>query len=232
MKDNKKIKVLIVDDEVLIAEQLNLILQELNYEVSGIAYNQSSAIEKLQATPPDIAILDIKINGENQGFEIAKFIRENMNIPFVFLTSFADKSTVNEASELTPDAYLLKPFDETDIFSTLKIVLNRHNKINSYFTIKSGHKTHKVKEDDLLYIKSADKYIEIYTKTKRYLKRESINTFITNNNLQDVIRVHRSYAVKLNNIDYVNGSELFISNQKIPISNTYKNSFKKAFDSL
>ena len=76
MKDNKKIKVLIVDDEVLIAEQLNLILQELNYEVSGIAYNQSSAIEKLQATPPDIAILDIKINGENQGFEIAKFIRQ------------------------------------------------------------------------------------------------------------------------------------------------------------
>ena len=76
--DNKKTKVLIVDDEVFISEQLNAVLIELGYRVTAIAYNTSTAIESLKSNPPDIAVLDIKMHGENQGFAIAKYIREHM----------------------------------------------------------------------------------------------------------------------------------------------------------
>ncbi len=68
------------------------------------------------------------MHGENQGFEIAEYIRDHMDIPFLFLTSFADESTVNEASVLTPEGYLLKPFNERDIYSTLNVVLKRYEK--------------------------------------------------------------------------------------------------------
>jgi DNA-binding LytR/AlgR family response regulator len=232
MLDKRKSKVLIVDDEVFISEQLNTILEDLGYEVTDIAFNTESAINSLHANPPDIAILDINMHGKNQGFEIANYINENLDIPFIFLTSFADEATVKEASKLTPEGYLLKPFNEANIFSTLNIVLNRYTKNNTYFNIKIGHEIHKVKEEDLLFIMSSDKYIEIQTKTKKYLKRDTIDNFIAENELTDICRVHRSYAVKLHNIESVKGAVININNEEIPISNTYKENFKKVYSAF
>jgi len=226
-KIEKKIaKVLIVDDEVFISEQLNSVLVELGYHVTEIAYNASSAIKSLMSNPPDIAILDIKMHGENQGFTIARYIRENMEIPFIFLTSFADESTVKEASNWSPDGYLLKPFNEKDVFSTLNIVLKRYEKKDRFFNLKIGYEVHKINVNHLLWIKASDKYIEIHTKNKSYLKRESIESFIDSNKLSVLIRIHRSYAVNLNNIDRVKGRKAFIGNQEIPISKTYHPALK------
>ncbi|MBU2940003.1 response regulator [Lacinutrix sp. C3R15] len=230
MRDKTKSKVLIVDDDVFISEQLSSILEDLGYLVTEIAFNAESAIQALKTNTPDIAILDINMHGRNQGFEIATYIRENLNIPFIFLTSFADESTVNKAAKLTPDAYLLKPFNEANIFSTLNIVLNRYKKVNKYFNIKIGHEIHNLKEDDLLFIMSSDKYIEIHTKTKKYLKRGTINSFLQQKELKGICRVHRSYAVKLDNIESVKGNTIHINNLEIPISNTYKQDFKNAYN--
>ncbi len=155
-----------------------------------------------------------------------------MDIPFVFLTSFSDKATVNEASELSPEGYLLKPFNEADIFSTLNVALTRSANKHPYFTIKIGHEVHKVKVDDLLFIMSSDKYIEIQTKTRSYLKRDGIDSFIKDNDLPGIIRVHRSYAVKTENVSSVKGSNLLINEYEIPISKTYEEAFKKAYNSL
>jgi len=229
MQGKSKIKVLIVDDDVFISEQLNAILKDLGYEVQEIAFDAQSAINSLNVTPPDIAILDIKMHGENQGFIIAKYIKEHLDIPFIFLTSFADESTVQEASKLAPDGYLLKPFNERDIFSTLNIILNRHIKNIKYIDLKVGHNVHKVKIEDLLWVKSSDKYIEIETSQRSYIKRDGIESFIESNKLLELIRVHRSYAVKIEKVDSVNGSVLLINNHEIPISKTYEKAFKKAY---
>ena len=227
---NKKIKVLIVEDEVFISEQLNVILVELDYNVTSIAYDTPTAIESLNSNPPDLAILDIKMHGENQGFIIAEYIREHMDIPFVFLTSFADETTVKIASEFAPDGYLLKPFNERDIFSTLNVVLKRFEKKDLYFNLKIGHEVHKVKLNDLLWIQSADKYIEIHTTHKRYVKRDGIDSFMGTNNLDDLFRVHRSYAVNLTKIDSVKGQSILIGQIKIPISNSFYEGFLQVFN--
>lgn len=232
MPDKNKKKVLIVDDEVFISEQLNIILQGLDYEVTGMAYDTKSALDSLKLNPPDIAILDIKMHGENQGFKIADYIKKNMDIPFVFLTSFADESTVNKASELTPDGYLLKPFNERDIFSGLHMALNRYEKKAQFIDIKIGHEVHKVRLNDILWIQSSDKYIEIHSTDRRYLKRESIESFIEFINLPDIIRVHRSYAVNITQVDSVKSSSIFIDNEEIPISKSYHEAFIKAFQSI
>jgi len=229
MQDKRKRKVLIVDDDVFISEQLSAILKDLAYDVQEIAFDTQSAIDSLKVSSPDIAILDIKMHGENQGFIIAKYIKEYLDIPFIFLTSFADEATVNEASQLAPDGYLLKPFNERDIFSTLNIVLNKYIKKVKYIDLKVGHNVHKVKTEDLLWVKSSDKYIEIQTSKRSYIKRDGIESFIASNKLLGLIRVHRSYAVKIEKIDSVNGSTLLINNHEIPISKTYEKVFKKAY---
>lgn len=227
-----KTKVLIVDDEVLISEQLNVILEDIGYQITDIAFNTESALVSLKENPPEIAILDIKMHGKNQGFEIAKYIKENMDIPFIFLSSFADNSTVNEASKFEPNAYILKPFNEANIYSTLKIVLSNHAKNNNFFEVRIGHEVFKIKEDDLLYIMSADKYIEIHTKTQTFLKRDSIDTFIQDNNLTGIIRIHRSYVVKLSNINSVKGKTIYIKDIELKISNTYLEDFNNAFNRI
>lgn len=227
--DSNKTKVLIVDDQVFISEQLNAILTELDFEVTTIAYNALTAIESLKLNPPELAILDIKMHGENQGFIIAKYIREHMDIPFLFLTSFADEPTVKKASEFSPDGYLLKPFNERDIFSTLNIVLNRFEKKHQFFNLKIGHEVHKIKVKDLLWIQSSDKYIEIHTTNKRYVKRDGIDSFISNNNLNDLFRIHRSYAVNLTKIDSIKGQNILIGKVEIPISKSYYQAFSSAF---
>jgi len=229
MQDKIKKKVLIVDDDVFISEQLSAILKNLEYEVLEIAFDTQSAINTLKVTPPDIAILDIKMHGENQGFIIAEYIKDHLDIPFIFLTSFADEATVNEASKLGPDGYLLKPFNERDIFSTLNIILNRYIKKIKYIDLKIGHSVHKVKVEDLLWVKSSDKYIEIQTSERSYIKRDGMESFLESNKLLELTRVHRSYAVKMEKIDSVNGSMLLIKNHEIPISKSYEKAFRKAY---
>jgi len=229
MQDKRKKKVLVVEDDVFISEQLSAILKDLEYDVQEIAFDAQSAIDSLKVTPPDIAILDIKMHGENQGFAIAKYIRDHMDIPFIFLTSFADESTVNEASKLTPDGYLLKPFNERDIFSTLNVILNKYVKKIKYLDLKIGHSVHKVNIEDLLWVKSSDKYVEIQTSQRTYVKRDGIESFLESNKLLRLIRVHRSYAVRIEKVDSMNGSILVIDNQEIPISKTYEKAFKKKY---
>lgn len=117
-----KKRILIVEDEVFIAEELSYIVQELGFEITDIAFDAQSAINSLKKSEPDLAILDIRMHGRNQGFEIARYIKENLDIPFLFLTSFADKTTVEEAALLKPSAYILKPFNNLDIYSTLSVL--------------------------------------------------------------------------------------------------------------
>jgi len=229
MQDKRRKKVLIVDDEVFISEQLSAILKGLGYEVQEIAFDAESAINSLKVDAPDIAILDIKMHGENQGFIIAKYIKDHLEIPYIFLTSFADESTVQEASKLEPDGYVLKPFNERDIFSTLNIILNKYIKKVKYIGLKVGHNVHKVKIEDFLWVKSSDKYIEIQTSQRSYIKRDGIESFIASNKLLGLIRVHRSYAVKIDKVDGVNGSTLLINNHEIPISKKYEKAFKEAY---
>ncbi|MCJ8290192.1 MAG: response regulator transcription factor [Crocinitomicaceae bacterium] len=227
-------KILIVDDEVFISEQLNKILTELNYLVTDIAFDAKSAITSIKNDPPDLVILDIKMHGENQGFDIAKYIRSEMDIPFIFLTSFANESTVKEASTFKPNGYLLKPFSKRDIFSTLEVVFKAFVRSVTYLTFKIGYDTHniKIKLEDLLWIKSSDKYIEIQTKERRYIKREGIDSFLNSNDLTGIVRVHRSFAVNLLNIQAVNNSNISINGNNIPISRKYANAFRAVYNSM
>lgn len=229
MHDKQK-KILIVEDEVFIAEELSAILKELNYEVTEIAFNAESAIESLNSNPPDLAILDIRMNGENQGFKIAKYINENLDIPFIFLTSFSDERTVVEASLLKPSAYVLKPFSDADIFSTLSIVFQSFQAGARNITIKIGRDSIVLDPEEILWIKSDDNYVELRTEDKRHLVRSTIDGFIEKYSLNNFIRAHRSYAVNIAKIESMNSKQMIINGVEIPISKKYIAGLRKALE--
>lgn len=120
---NYKVRVLIVEDEPLIAENIAMYLNNHDYEVAGIAYDYEEAIEILERERPDIALLDINLEGNRDGIDLGKYIQDKLGIPFVFLSSYSDKSTLDRAKQVKPSGYLVKPFHEKSLMTTLEISL-------------------------------------------------------------------------------------------------------------
>jgi DNA-binding NarL/FixJ family response regulator len=122
-----QIRVLIVEDDPVIAADIAQCLQTLDYAVCGKAFTMTKARHLLDISYPDIVLLDINLNGKQEGIDLAKEIREKYKIPFIFLTSYADKNTIREAKLVQPAGYIVKPFDEQDLYAALEIALFNHS---------------------------------------------------------------------------------------------------------
>lgn len=120
------IQVLIVEDEPLIARNIAMYLRNHDYEVSGIAHDADEAFWMLKRNTPDFALLDINLEDDRDGVEIAEFINKNYFIPFVYLTSYSDKTTLERAKSTNPGGFIVKPFNENTLYATIEIALANH----------------------------------------------------------------------------------------------------------
>ena len=125
------IKVLIVEDDALIAEDIRMFLGNIDFSVAGVAYDSTTALDYLANRGPDAVLLDITIGGDKDGIEIAEIINEKYKIPFVFLTSHSDRQTINRAKHTLPYGYIVKPFDERDLLAALEMAVYRHAQSNT-----------------------------------------------------------------------------------------------------
>ena len=120
----KKLKVLVVEDEIIIADNICRTLQSLGYEVFEPALNFSEAVASIENEKPDIAILDIHLAGAKTGIDLAKKINHSYNFPFIFLTANADVSVVNNVKKVAPQAYLIKPFSKNELYTSIEIAIH------------------------------------------------------------------------------------------------------------
>ena len=119
--------VLIVEDESLVALDLQCILQDLGYRVTGTAASFDEAVQAAESARPDIVLMDIRLKGGRDGIQAADMIRARFGSPVIFLTSHGDAATVARAKAVNPYGYLLKPFTERELAATLEIALQRHS---------------------------------------------------------------------------------------------------------
>ncbi len=117
--------ILIVEDEAIVAMDLRLHLQDLGYTVSGLAATGEEALAMAERTRPSLVLMDISLGAGMDGIEAAHHMQA-MGLPVVFLTAFADEGTLTRAKESGPYGYLLKPFDERSLHSTIEMALYRH----------------------------------------------------------------------------------------------------------
>jgi DNA-binding NarL/FixJ family response regulator len=120
------IKVLIVEDEPLIAKNIAMYLNNNDYEVSAIAYDPEEALFQLKRQTPDFALLDINLESDKDGIDIATHINQHHFIPFVYLTSYSDKETIERAKKTNPSGFIVKPFNEKTLYATIEIALSNH----------------------------------------------------------------------------------------------------------
>ncbi len=119
-------RIMIVEDERIVAKDLQFRLQSLGYHVTATASEGHDAINKAASTRPSLVLMDIRLENGMDGIEAAEHIRSDLDIPVVFLTAYADQATLTRAKITEPFGYILKPFEERELQSTIEIALYRH----------------------------------------------------------------------------------------------------------
>jgi two-component system, LytTR family, response regulator LytT len=245
MSDSNLIKILVVEDELLIAEDIKIHLENLGYSVIGIASSYDEASKLAAEAQPDIALVDILIEGDKDGIETAGYLKSNFQIPIIFLTSHADKNTVERAKKVNPDGYLVKPFNSSDLFTSIEIAFSNHvNKtapktatesalseesfvLKDCIFIKKDYLLIKIRFDELKYIKAEGNYIEIFCNNKKFLTRSTLKDFLLKLPAGKFIQVHKSYAINIEHIDAIEYNNIVIEKEKIPLSRSYVDDLKK-----
>lgn len=224
-----KVKVLIVEDEIIIADNIADTLEELGYDALEPATTYTEAIETIQEENPDIVILDIRLSGKKTGIDLAEYLNKNHHIPFIFLSSNTDKLTLEEVKRVEPLAYLVKPFNKEELYTSIEVALYNYAKqrekalnqenliIENALFIKQDKTFVRLNFPDILYLKSDHIYINIVTvKGKEYAIRGSLNNYI-NKLGPSFFRTNRSYIVNLDHLHAVNQTTLEVDEEVIPI---------------
>ncbi|MEX2483292.1 MAG: response regulator [Brumimicrobium sp.] len=227
-----KIKVLIVEDEVLVAEDIAGDLKNDGFEVSSIAISSEEALENIEKTPPHIILMDINIKGKLDGIETAEIINSNYNIPIIYVTSNTSSQFVSRALKTSPHAFISKPYRHQDLTIAIELAIERHNQyilemqenevdLHSIF-VKGGDYYRKVMLKDVLYIEASGSYCKVVTKNGNYTLSFNLHRFESQISYKILKRVHRSYIVNLENVEGIDKSSLIINGKTIPVSNAYK----------
>lgn len=119
----EKTKILVVEDESIVARDIRNMLLGLGYEVTAVIPDAQEAVRIAKKERPNLVLMDIMLQGEISGVEAADQIYSELNIPVVYLTAYADETTLQRAKETEPFGYLLKPFEERELKSTIEIAL-------------------------------------------------------------------------------------------------------------
>jgi len=243
------IKILIVEDEMIIAANISLQLSNLGYEVIGIFPRGEDALLHIKANQPDIILLDINLKGKLDGVETALLMQQDYNIPVIYLTANDDEINFNRAKATNPFAFISKPFKKIDLQRVLELAVNRifsennSGKINSIkndvpfilkdcIFIRHHDKMIKVCIKDILYIEAERNYTRIHTKLKEFLLVMTLKDIDEKLPNKHFLRIHRSFIINISKIDEVATNHLVISKKAIPISKSLKEELFKRLHTI
>ena len=226
----KKIKIGIVEDEMIIASVIQDCLEKLNYQVVKPVISFNEAIEMLYNEQPDMVIIDIRLSGNKDGIDLAEYIRGNYSIPFIFLTANSDKETLSRAKKTNPNAYLLKPFSQNDLFAAIEIGLNNfemqkamNSKAQTSIVIKDGYNLVNVPFSEMVYFVCADNYLQLLLINGKKLLTRSTIAEMNNRLPQDQFcQISRSIIINKNFISKIEKNNVLVNDLQLPITSTYR----------
>ena len=234
MDTKRKQKILVVEDEMIIAADISMQLTQLGYEVIGIQTRGEDAIHTLSVNPPDLILMDVMLAGKMDGIETAIHISNTTKIPIIFLTSNNDDATFQRAIEAKPYAFITKPFQNIDLSRSLDIAF-RHiaseqlaettdtdqiTSLHDRLFIRQKDRMVKVFVQDILYLEADRNYCKIHTAEKEYLASVPLGNIEETISSNNFIRVHRSFVVNIDKIEAIgeNKEYLILKDKTVPIS--------------
>ena len=217
--------VLVVEDEPLIADDIAMTLQGNGYEVLGPVDNAAEATTALSKSKPNLVLLDINIKGSKDGIQLASEVRSRFRLPFIFITSFYDRTTLDRAKATEPQAYIVKPFDEKDLLINVEMALFKHRQkplSTEKFFVKEKNEMIAVEAKDILYAEAFDNYCKVFTEKQSYIISHTLKEVEGKLASNSFVRVHRSYLVNFESVTSINESNVCLGLVKIPLGQSYR----------
>jgi len=215
---NYDIAILIVEDEVLIAEYLKDALASLGFHNVKLAHDKTEALNAIRSDKPGLLLLDIRMEQELDGITIARAVADNQKVPFIFITAHSDKDIIRQALATQPAAYLTKPFKTMDVFASICLALSVPAPEQKKFVFKDGYTTVSVPHDDILYIESEGNYVTVVTEDRKYTLRNSLSWCLQSLPDSQFKRIHRSFIINVDKVEKSNAKNVSIRNKVIPVS--------------
>ncbi|GLR19676.1 LytR/AlgR family response regulator transcription factor [Portibacter lacus] len=240
--NNEALKILIVEDDMIIAADISMQLIKMGYQIIGMCTRAEDAIKMVESNSPDIVLMDIILSGKMNGIEAAQMILDQFQTPLIFMTSNYDDATFQKALKTKPFAFIAKPFQKTELERALKITANRiaaekneqelpSNEANSHVSTMEDrlflrHKGEMVKVfiNDILYVEADRNYCKVITREKEILLSIPLSKFEVNLPTKDFIRTHRSYLINIKKIDAISEFTEYVNilGRQLPISRRLK----------
>ena len=214
-------KILIVEDQVLIANYIKNLLNDNGLTDVELAFTVEEATDKINLKNPNIILLDINLHGKDTGILWAKEFVKNSQI--IFITGQTEKETMLKAFEVNPVTYLTKPVKESDLIAAIELAKIK-NKI-SYVVVKNGFDEVKVNFEDILFLKSDKNYVDIQLKNKTITIRNTLDNFCKELDSDLFCRVHRSYVVNKSKVTQKKSSSIKVNDFELPISRNFSFDF-------
>ena len=208
-----RIAILIVEDQILVAKDLESRLRAMGYSVIGHAKDGETALKMAKDRSPDIVLMDIDIAGEVNGIETAKAMNRTLTLPIVYLTKFEDEPTFNEARRTSPCDFITKPFNDVRLSRAIEMAVERFRKLREkaenakpVIYLRVDGKSRKLLVEQILWIRAAGTYCYLKTPYEELMFSKSLAKLVEEIDGQmegssPLLRIHRSTVVNIENVD-------------------------------
>lgn len=235
----QRANILLVEDNNHEAVLLSCLLNKLGYNVVGICENGREALSVFYSKEPDIILIDVHLNGEMDGIQVAEKINFDLinRKPFIFLTIDNDNETYQRAKKTNPCSYLIKPYDSYTLQYSIDLALYCSNpaefnkvrednapKGEDFIYIKKTKKIIKVRVTDILYAQVESNYSTLVTMNGKFTLQTSLNELQNHLPAKLFLRIHRNYIANLSAVSEFNFEEytVKVSEKTLPIGKKYK----------
>ncbi len=225
------LKILIVEDEMLIAANIANQLENLGYEILAIIPRGQEAINAVKSDKPDLVLMDINLKGDLDGIETATLMQLDGQIPIIYLTANTDELHFKRAKATNPYAFLSKPFKKLDLKNAVELASDRilmeksepQNSsskfvLNDRIFVRNNDIMVKIIIEDIHYLEADRNYCQVFTKNNTYLLVNTLKNMEDKLPSEQFQRIHRSFIVNLNHVDEVAQNHITVQDKILPLS--------------
>ena len=223
----------IVEDDLVIAREIGLILEQSPYQVLAQIDQAEALLPIVQEKSVDLVLLDIDLAGVLDGVDVAPQLKNNFQIPFIYLTSKTDPSTLSRAALTEPEAYLSKPIREKELLAALQITFFKLDKqgieknkdildeeVNLF--VKNKGRLERLNPKEILWMEAKDIYCLVKSTKGQFVLSHSLKSLENQLSEENFIRIHRSYLIALDKIEAIEDNSVIIQDTYLPIGKTYR----------
>lgn len=239
----QKVRILIIEDRMITAQTIAVLVEEMGYEVAGLAIDYSEALNYLDKGSIDVALVDINLSddaSDRSGIKLGELLKNKYHVPFIYLTAYADPDTIHTAKKTQPQAYLLKPEEKiqqqeqdtylfkpikkSELYANIEIALT-HTQEHIY--VKDSYYYYKIQQADIRWIEADTNYVKIYTSPQKfYSARITLNEMHQKMDHRLFLQIHRSYIVNIKHIQKYKNDSITIEGVDFKIGRAYQKEVK------